>query len=215
MQVAKQCRDCGETKPLFEFNSSSGRTEDGYKSRCRTCERARRTQYKYDCVSCGKPVVAWSRGTHCVPCGRIKAAKARGDLVRGTSPSGKPALRRARVATNSWLRVVRRHMPCPGCGHFTKPRAKWCSYDCFRANTYVKPAEQQGRTIRSSTRKAVFVRDGFVCQLCNEPTSQRHDPYDDLAPELDHIVPWSEGGRNQVWNLRVTHRVCNRDRNLT
>jgi 5-methylcytosine-specific restriction endonuclease McrA len=51
-------------------------------------------------------------------------------------------------------------------------------------------------------RAAVIDRDGYVCQICGgdiEPT--------DL--HIDHIKPWSKGGRHTLGNLQATHSVCN------
>jgi hypothetical protein len=52
-----------------------------------------------------------------------------------------------------------------------------------------------------SLRAAVIQRDGYVCQLC----------WGDVAPgdvHLDHIKPWSQGGRDVLSNLQVTHSAC-------
>lgn len=51
-------------------------------------------------------------------------------------------------------------------------------------------------------RLAVLARDGLVCQICGKDV----DP-DDV--HLDHIKPWSKGGRHSADNLQVTHSLCN------
>jgi len=48
-------------------------------------------------------------------------------------------------------------------------------------------------------RDAVFARDGHQCLDCGS--------VHDLT--LDHIFPWSRGGRDTVANLRVLCRPCN------
>lgn len=53
--------------------------------------------------------------------------------------------------------------------------------------------------IPTSTRRAVFERDGFACLICTAS--------DDLT--LDHIVAYSKGGPDTVENLRVLCRSCN------
>lgn len=56
--------------------------------------------------------------------------------------------------------------------------------------------------IPTYVRSAVLERDGLICQLCFEPV-ERSDVH------LDHIVPYSKGGKETISNLRVTHSLCN------
>lgn len=55
------------------------------------------------------------------------------------------------------------------------------------------------RKIPEHIRTAVFERDLFRCVTC--------DATDDLT--LDHIYPWSLGGKDTVENLRLLCRPCN------
>lgn len=51
-------------------------------------------------------------------------------------------------------------------------------------------------------REAVIARDGHVCQLCGG----------DVEPgdiHIDHIIPWSRGGKHELGNLQVAHSTCN------
>lgn len=51
-------------------------------------------------------------------------------------------------------------------------------------------------------RQFVITRDGYVCGLCGgdvEPTDVH----------IDHIVPYSKGGRHVAGNLQVAHSRCN------
>ena len=63
---------------------------------------------------------------------------------------------------------------------------------------------QQWRTLRP----AIYARDLGLCQTCETPHPVPVDAYD-----IDHIVPWSEGGS---WfdpaNLRLSCRRGNRGR---
>jgi 5-methylcytosine-specific restriction endonuclease McrA len=51
-------------------------------------------------------------------------------------------------------------------------------------------------------RAAVIARDGLVCGICRTPVDA-HDVH------IDHVIPWSQGGRTELGNLRVTHSSCN------
>lgn len=51
-------------------------------------------------------------------------------------------------------------------------------------------------------RQRVIDRDGYVCQICKQ----------DVEPgdvHIDHIKPYSKGGRHVLRNLQVTHSTCN------
>lgn len=52
-------------------------------------------------------------------------------------------------------------------------------------------------------RFEVFKRDSFRCQYCG-----RSAP--DVVLECDHIVPVSEGGKDEIMNLVTSCRSCNR-----
>jgi 5-methylcytosine-specific restriction endonuclease McrA len=51
-------------------------------------------------------------------------------------------------------------------------------------------------------RVQVIERDGYVCGLCGDDV----DP-DDV--HIDHIMPWSRGGKHELSNLQVAHSTCN------
>jgi len=48
------------------------------------------------------------------------------------------------------------------------------------------------------TRRAVFARDGWICQYCGAP-----------AENLDHVVPRSRGGAHSWDNVVAACRRCN------
>lgn len=66
-------------------------------------------------------------------------------------------------------------------------------------------SEEDQHAIRIGLRYAVLSRDRFRCVLCGA------NPASDLACKLhvDHIVPFSKGGRTVLENLRSTCEHCN------
>jgi 5-methylcytosine-specific restriction endonuclease McrA len=54
-------------------------------------------------------------------------------------------------------------------------------------------------------------RDGDSCALCGDlvDITQGSGPRFRFGPSIDHIVPLSRGGSNDLTNLRVTHWICN------
>lgn len=59
------------------------------------------------------------------------------------------------------------------------------------------------KSLSKAIRFEVFKRDSFRCQYCG-----RSAP--DVILEVDHIVPVSEGGKNDLLNLVTSCRDCNR-----
>lgn len=67
------------------------------------------------------------------------------------------------------------------------------------------------KSISKKTRFEVFKRDSFTCQYCGKSAP-------DIVLEVDHIIPVSKGGTNDISNLITSCFDCNRgkkDRKLT
>lgn len=78
----------------------------------------------------------------------------------------------------------------------------------FRPRAQVRPPENRptaaARGYCSAAwrrlRKAVIARDGGICQACGRiVTGQAH---------IDHIIPKSRGGRDELPNLQLLHHEC-------
>ena len=61
---------------------------------------------------------------------------------------------------------------------------------------------QRRKAIPKSVRFEVFKRDKFTCQYCGESAPN-------VILEIDHIVPVSKGGGNDIMNLVTACRDCN------
>lgn len=59
------------------------------------------------------------------------------------------------------------------------------------------------RTISGKTRLDVFERDDYKCQMCGRTVD------DGIKLHIDHIVPFSKGGSNDMSNLQVLCHECN------
>lgn len=55
----------------------------------------------------------------------------------------------------------------------------------------------------------VHERDQWICQLCGTPTLREWVKGDLRSPTLDHIMPRSLGGSDDIGNLRTAHWLCN------
>ena len=65
--------------------------------------------------------------------------------------------------------------------------------------------------VDAPTRRAIYERDGWTCQLCASPIDPAATEHADRA-SLDHIVPQSRGGTHEPSNLRMSHVGCNASR---
>jgi 5-methylcytosine-specific restriction endonuclease McrA len=59
----------------------------------------------------------------------------------------------------------------------------------------------------------VFERDGWRCQICKKKLNLKHrGTMCDDAPELDHIIPWAQGGEHSYRNTQCACRKCNEEK---
>lgn len=58
-------------------------------------------------------------------------------------------------------------------------------------------------------RLQVFRRDHYICRYCHKVLSDNPYAIDSLRPTLDHVVPRSRGGTNDITNLMTACRECN------
>lgn len=55
----------------------------------------------------------------------------------------------------------------------------------------------------------VYERDGWICQLCEQPVDQATAWPHPLSPSLDHDRPLSKGGTHTWDNVQLSHLRCN------
>lgn len=70
----------------------------------------------------------------------------------------------------------------------------------------VSQHRKRQRHINARLRSRVLIRDNCQCRLCG--TSPLKDP--EITLQVDHIVPWSKGGRTVLGNLQTLCTPCNR-----
>ena len=77
-------------------------------------------------------------------------------------------------------------------------------------------ARERGLGSQSIDPLRVFDRDGWRCVLCGVVTPKRlRGTIHGNAPELDHIVPISQGGLHTWGNVQCTCRNCNQEKGAT
>ena len=127
--------------------------------------------------------------------------------------------------------LANHRLPCCRCGktfNASKPNAIYCSEACRasvkrqkrKAKGWKRPpqhaywalkrARKASAEVESVDPFKVFDRDGWRCHLCGTKTKQaKRGTSDLLAPELDHIVPLSQGGQHSYRNTACSCRACN------
>lgn len=89
-------------------------------------------------------------------------------------------------------------------------RRTFCSERCSK-----QANRSRGRWKCSpAKRRAVYVRDGGRCHLCEQVVEQQLPPGDPWSVTLDHLLPRSAGGTDELENLALAHLWCNSARGV-
>jgi hypothetical protein len=108
---------------------------------------------------------------------------------------------------------------CMHCGIILPQRMRADALFCSQTCNYGAHALQ--RKLRSRTgdaakpgylRAFICNRDRWRCGICRKAVSRKLRHPEPMCASLDHIVPVSQGGTNDLWNLRLTHLRCNLSR---
>lgn len=218
------CGECQTVQAREAMRRKRGTTPDRYGKRgpIPTGTAPPRTRWRtrdgiQTCGTCGIIFPA-GEATYCgEPC-RLKAFHR-----RTIAPYGKHARARRRLAiaargTRSKGRIM--VGPCRTCRTTVTSRGvfTYCSDPCRAAHKRTKAGsrrkpknerQRKRRTIHPATRRRILNRDGWTCQICQQPIDPtlRH-PHRD-AGCLDHRIPYSRGGPDTDDNLQAAHWICN------
>ena len=208
------CINCGRTR----------RPGTGSKTKqlCSTCYsywyRANRTRTK-TCAGCGQQFeTARTEIRYCTPECHNHSQERGGRRVRARDRRQRHgqkgsvrwrALRRAAKAAegSSGKGLIWVQGNCILCGSpFTSPGqdSRYCSRACRQID---RNSRMYG--LKYADRLTIYDRDNWTCQICAEPVDPNAEPRSDWYPTLDHVIPRSRGGTNDLTNLRTAHHWCN------
>jgi hypothetical protein len=74
-----------------------------------------------------------------------------------------------------------------------------------QVNDVNEHSNQRIRNVSKSIRINVFERDNYTCQICGRNVKE-----DNVKLEIDHIIPVSKGGSDDISNLQTLCFDCNR-----
>lgn len=126
---------------------------------------------------------------------------------------------------------ARAAFPCVNCGKpvgvertkiFPAKRCEECALIASKAVSRRSPSRRADKAYRKALARGkvagserfdpyeIFERDGWRCHLCGCRTPKNlRGSYAERAPELDHIVPLSQGGEHTRMNTACSCRRCN------
>lgn len=95
-----------------------------------------------------------------------------------------------------------------------KANAKWCSNICrirtCRRDESRRRAPGTGASLYAD--REIFERDGWICRVagCGKPVDRTVGRRHPDGPTIDHVIPLSRGGKDDVTNVVTAHWRCNR-----
>lgn len=126
-------------------------------------------------------------------------------------PSNHPARRLKPKPRSEWWGVLIAG-PCAWCrGGFVARAAIGAEPSLYCSRGCASNANRRRFKIPPQVRAAIYERDRWICQLCNEPVDPNLPASHRWAATLDHIEcqSWVLVPDNSPRNLRLAHRMCN------
>jgi len=84
-------------------------------------------------------------------------------------------------------------------GHLTKLREKNRKHRALKRTLQVQTINE----------KIIYLRDGWICQICKKRVDKRFKYPNPMCASLDHIMPLSKGGTHIYANVQLAHFACN------
>lgn len=201
---------------------------------CRNKRGETRQPVQKPCISCGEKF--WTRRPNrakaCPDCCHGKYAITQQSETRTCTCGGTfQTLRSSGRWQCGWCVEILKDdpEPCAWCGkHRTSRQGSYCSRTCSTEAALDKAGQRVndlyalactldmgGFYWRQNLYDVLIERDGPDCQLCHEPIdlSIKSGPKGSVeGPSIDHILPRSFEGPDDLENLRMAHWGCNRER---
>jgi 5-methylcytosine-specific restriction endonuclease McrA len=197
MTPAKTCQKCGTS---FVQNYTRGRPRLYCSRKCRLAlqtMKRRKPQDHEKCLTCYETLtVVKSNQKFCSQRCREVAA-----------------IRRARIRRNQGFDGSRACADCEKLFEIDRPRSmrKYCS-ECRRRrkqDTDARKSQRRRAAGHPVSLSEVVAARGQRCHICQRKINLNLSGRDLMGPTIDHILPVSMGGTNDLANLNIAHRVCN------
>jgi len=212
--TSKQCTKCGEVKELDRFCfTRHGRY--GRNSICKVCfhkvyptNKAQRSEYykkNKDKFKAYKQTEEY----------KIKKREWDKKYYQMNTESVLQHNRQHRISRKQYKEIFCRECGevfVPGYGDF---RHSFCCLPCgekyhHRVGGMIRRLRKYDSHFEKFDPLDVLKRDKWICQLCKIKTPKNlRGTQKDNAPEVDHIIPLSEGGEHTMRNAQCLCRKCN------
>jgi 5-methylcytosine-specific restriction endonuclease McrA len=85
-----------------------------------------------------------------------------------------------------------------------------CSKEAERARYRIKTTKRRTKSKPSRLSADNLIREyGANCHICNEPIDLELPRTSRMGLTVDHVIPLSKGGSDELDNLRPAHWICN------
>ena len=79
-----------------------------------------------------------------------------------------------------------------------------------RPTSQLRPEHDPARSQVFKKNKKIILATQSICGICGQPVDKSIKYPDPLSPTVDHIIPCAKGGSDELDNLQLAHRKCNR-----
>lgn len=81
-----------------------------------------------------------------------------------------------------------------------------------RPTAHQRPERDPARRSVFDNNKKIILATQSICGICGQPVDKSLKYPHPLSPTVDHIIPCAKGGSDDLDNLQLAHRKCNRDK---
>ena len=82
----------------------------------------------------------------------------------------------------------------------------------IRPTSLSRPESDPARRAVFDNNKKIILATQSICGICGMPVDKSLKYPDPFSPTVDHIIPCARGGSDDLDNLQLAHRKCNREK---
>ena len=218
--AGRQTKYCSPLCSARAQNQRDKATGNGSRKRRRYADRRaawqRENRWRYydvptTCERCGAEFNA-RRGEQQQYCSRSCASGINERTRRAAARRHRAMKRSERSAQGSTGQRIWTAGACERCGRafLGKWADRYCSSNCATAAGKRRHrARKRGAFVATVSRRRIFERDRWICQICHRPVARTKVVPHPRSPVLDHIVPLAKGGTHEPANVQCAHFLCN------
>ena len=81
-----------------------------------------------------------------------------------------------------------------------------------RPTAMQRPERDPARAQVFKKNKKIILATQSVCGICGQPVDKSLKYPNPWSATVDHIIPCAKGGSDDLDNLQLAHRICNRNK---